>query len=162
MKARDLMWILLMGVVVTVSFVAASRRAGTGEPAVSPESRPVTVEPVPGTELYRVTLSPEAVKRLGIETATAGQGDAGTSATRLAGTVSRAATQMTVPYSAVLYDVRGETWVYTSPEPDAFVRYRIRVDRIDGDRVTLVEGPPAGTTIVTVGGAALLAAELDH
>jgi len=42
------------------------------------------------------------------------------------------------------------------------VRQQVRVDHIEGDRVVLSDGPPAGTTIVTVGGAELLAAELDH
>jgi hypothetical protein len=67
-----------------------------------------------------------------------------------------------VPYSAVLYDAHGATWVYTNPESLVFVRERVSVDRIDGDRVILTDGPPAGTTIVTVGGAELLAAELGH
>jgi hypothetical protein len=125
--------------------------------------RPVTVDPVPGTDVRRVTLTPRAAERLGIETAVLGQGEGAgaTAASRLAATAPRGA-RTTVPYSAVLYDARGETWVYTSPEALVFVRERVSVERIDGNRVILTNGPPAGTTIVTVGGAELLAAELGH
>jgi len=86
----------------------------------------------------------------------------GPGATSLAGTSVRASARLGVPYSAVLYDARGDTWVYTSPEARVFVRQQVRVDRIEGDWVVLTDGPPAGTTIVTVGGAELFAAELDH
>jgi len=64
-----------------------------------------------------------------------------------------------VPYAAVIYDVKGATWVYTNPEPLAFVRQSISVDYIKGDLAFLTEGPSAGTNVVTVGGAELYGAE---
>lgn len=64
-----------------------------------------------------------------------------------------------VPYSAVLYDVSGNTWVYTNPEPLVFVREPIVVDYIEGDLVVLLEGPSLGTPVVTVGAAELFGAE---
>jgi len=67
--------------------------------------------------------------------------------------------RMIVPYSAVLYDVHGETWVYTNPAPLTFVRHLINVDYIEGDQAILLEGPPAGTSIVTVGVAELFGLE---
>ena len=141
MKGKDLAWVLLMAAVVAVSFVAAARRSGTAVPAALAGGPPVTVSPIEGSDLHRVALSARAAERLGIET--------GAGAT-------------VIPYSAVLYDLRGETWVYTNPESLVFVRHRVQVDRIDGTRAVLRDGPPAGTTIVTVGGAELLAAELGH
>jgi len=66
-----------------------------------------------------------------------------------------------VPYAAVLYDAHGDTWVYTNPEPLVFVRHRIMVDYINGDQAVLSEGPPAGTVVVTVGGAELFGAEFE-
>ena len=140
MKAKDLVWVVLMGAVVGGSFFAASRRSTTAVPGTPADGAPLTVQPIEGSDLHRVTLSARAAERLGIEMAQMGG----------------------VPYSAVLYDARGETWVYTNPEPLVFVRRRISVARIDGDRVVLTDGPPAGTTIVTVGGAELLAAELGY
>ena len=63
--------------------------------------------------------------------------------------------QKIVPYSAVLYGLNGETWVYVNPEPLVFVRNPITVDFIEDDRVVLVDGPPAGTVVAVVGVAEL-------
>lgn len=60
-----------------------------------------------------------------------------------------------IPYSAILYDLDGSTFVYTSPESLVFVRQPVTVDYIDGDFVVLEDGPSAGTEIVTVGVAEL-------
>jgi hypothetical protein len=65
-----------------------------------------------------------------------------------------------VPYSAVLYDVHGETWVYTNPEPLVFVRHKVDVDYIEGDVAVLEDGPRSGTAVVTVGASLLLGTEL--
>jgi len=65
-----------------------------------------------------------------------------------------------VPYSAVLYDADGGTWVYTNPDGLTFVRASISVDDIDGDVARLSNGPAAGTAIATVGVAELYGAEL--
>lgn len=64
-----------------------------------------------------------------------------------------------VPYAAVIYGLRGETWVYTNPEPLVFVRVPIVIDYIEGDFAVLTEGPEAGTTVVTVGASELFGAE---
>jgi len=40
-----------------------------------------------------------------------------------------------------------------------FVRTQVRVDRIDGDVALLLDGPPSGTSVVTVGLAELFGAE---
>jgi hypothetical protein len=60
-------------------------------------------------------------------------------------------TQRSIPYAAILYDLKGDTWIYTSPNPLVFVRQQVVVDYIDGDRVILKDGPPVGTQIVIVG-----------
>lgn len=64
-----------------------------------------------------------------------------------------------IPYSAVLYDAQGKTWVYTNPEPLVFVRQQILIDTIRGGEVILADGPPVGTAVVTVGGAELYGTE---
>ena len=64
-----------------------------------------------------------------------------------------------VHYAAVIYDVNGETWVYTNPELLVFIRQSISIDYIEDDLAFLTEGPPAGTEVVTVGGAELYGAE---
>jgi hypothetical protein len=64
-----------------------------------------------------------------------------------------------VPYSAILYDLTGDTWVYTNPEPSVFVRERVDVERIDKDLAVLNKGPAVGTQVVTIGAAELYGAE---
>ncbi len=64
-----------------------------------------------------------------------------------------------VPYAAVMYGVHGETWVYTNPEPLVYIRDLITIDYIEGDLAVLLEGPPVGTEVVTIGGAELFGAE---
>jgi hypothetical protein len=81
------------------------------------------------------------------------------------GPVSRAATaasrsaRMVVPYAAVLYDARGDTWVYTNPQSLVFVRHRIHIDYIEGNMAVLSAGPPVGTVVVTSGAAELFGTE---
>lgn len=96
---------------------------------------PAALEQIAGTELNRITLTPEAAKRLGVRTAHArGNGK-----------------RTVIPYAAVLYDPDGKTWTYTSPQRLVFVREDIKVDRIDGNSAILTAGPPAGTAVVVVG-----------
>jgi multidrug efflux pump subunit AcrA (membrane-fusion protein) len=64
-----------------------------------------------------------------------------------------------VPYSALLYDLDGSTWIYVSPEPLVFMRQPVTVDFIEGDRVILSDGPSAGTIVATVGVAELYGAD---
>ena len=113
------------------------------------EVKPAHVEAIAGTELHKVTLTARAAERLDIKT------------DRVQEMVVGGAKRKVVPYAAVLYDARGETWVYTNPEPLVFVRHAIRVEYIRGDRAVLSQGPPAGTAVVTVGAAELFGAEFE-
>ncbi len=64
-----------------------------------------------------------------------------------------------IPYSAVLYDVKGAAWVYINTEPLVYKRQPISVDYIQGQMAYLSEGPSAGTLVVTRGAAELYGAE---
>lgn len=100
---------------------------------------PATVEAIPGTNRSQLTLTEDAAHSLGIQTVKIAD-------------VMVAGKQMTVvPYSALLYEPNGTTGVYTQTEPLVYVRQPVTVDHIDGDRVLLKAGPPAGTAVVTVG-----------
>ena len=120
--------------------------------AAAGQSEPAKVEPLGQGNLNRVTLTAEAVERLGIQTVSVREAGA-------AGSGSGAGHETVVPYGAVYYDVHGQTWVYTNPEPLVFVRDRIAIDRIDGDRALLAEGPLPGTKVATVGVAELVGTE---
>jgi hypothetical protein len=67
--------------------------------------------------------------------------------------------QKVIPYSAVLYDPHGNIWTYTNPEPLVFVRHRIDVEYIEGDRAVLLHGPDINAKVVTAGAAELFGVE---
>jgi hypothetical protein len=123
---------------------AACARSDAGE-AETPG--PVTVTAIEGTDVARVTLTADAVRRLDVRTDAVRPVHGGD--------------RTTIPYAAVLYDADGATWAYTNPEPLVFVRAAVEVDRIVGRRAVLRDGPAAGTLVVTVGAAELLGSEYE-
>jgi hypothetical protein len=70
-----------------------------------------------------------------------------------------AAPRKVVPHSALIYDPKGETWVYTSPEPRTFVKHKVDVEYVEGDLAVLKEGPPAGTVVVSTAAAEVYGAD---
>jgi multidrug efflux pump subunit AcrA (membrane-fusion protein) len=103
---------------------------------------PSTLEPVKGNDdLQRVKFTAEGARRVDLQTASVRRN--------------------VVPYAALIYDPEGKTFVYTSPKPLEYLREEVKVDRIDGDRVLLSRGPPAGTRVVTVGAAEVYGTELE-
>jgi hypothetical protein len=144
---------LLLAAAVALG-VSACSKGQTEEAAEG--YRDAKVEPVQGTDLSRVTLSQQAAERLGIQTA-AVRAERVTAPGQPAST---ATTRKVLPYAAVLYDESGDTWTFTSPQPLTYLRQHIQIDRIEGDKAVLSEGPAVGTTVVTVGAAELLGTEL--
>jgi len=65
-----------------------------------------------------------------------------------------------VPYSAVYYDSSGSAWVYVTDQALVFQRQPIVIDRVVGDLAVLSDGPPPGTTVVSVGSALLYGTEI--
>lgn len=65
-----------------------------------------------------------------------------------------------VPYSALYYDAKGNTWVYTNPKPLVFERQRVGVEGIHADLAVLTDGPPVGTSVVSTGAALLYGVEV--
>lgn len=99
---------------------------------------PAQLQQIEGAEFSRVILSERAAERLDVQT---------TAATEAA--VS-GGTRIVVPYSALLYGLNGETWIYTSPEPLTFERMAVTVDYIEDNMVYLTEGPTTGTAVASV------------
>lgn len=134
----------LLGLCIAGAPLAACRR-----PAVAAESEPtaVKVEQIEGTDLSRLTLTEQAAQRLDIQTAQVGTD------------LVAGAPRKVVAYAAILYDTDGDTWTYTTPEPLTFVRAPVTVDYVEGDQAVLSDGPPVGTTVVTVGAAELYGSE---
>lgn len=119
-----------------------------GEEDAAAADEPAKVEPVEGSdELFQVTLTPQAAERVGLETAVVRARGKGANERKI------------VPYSAIVYETNGETWVYISTGELSFVREPIAVQEIEGERAVLSDGPTAGTEVVTVGVAELFGAE---
>jgi hypothetical protein len=107
---------------------------------------PSKLESIKGSDDFqRVTFTAEGAERVGLKTVP----------------IRRSGGREVVPYAALIYDPEGRAYVYTSPRRLSFVRAEIQVDRIDGDRVLLSDGPPAGTDVVTVGADEVYGTELD-
>jgi len=104
---------------------------------------PATVEEVDGSDVPRITLTADAAERLDIQTST----------------VADAGPETMVPYAAVFYTADGATWAYANPDPLTYMRVPIVVDRINGDRAYLSDGPASGTDVVTQGLAELYGTE---
>jgi hypothetical protein len=100
---------------------------------------PSKLEAIEGSDLQRVILTEKAAERIGLET------------------VSASGTE--VPYAAVIYDIEGNTWIYTMPEPLTFVREPIMIDHIEGDKAILSESLSADFNVVTVGVAEIYGTE---
>jgi hypothetical protein len=106
---------------------------------------PSKLEAVDGSELKRVTFTAEGAQRTGLRTSR----------------VRRSGDGLVVDYEALIYDGTGKPYVYTSPKALTFQRAAVEIERIEGDRVLLTDGPPAGTRIVTVGASLVYGSELE-
>jgi hypothetical protein len=106
---------------------------------------PAKLQAVKGSELKQVTLTPEAAKRTGVRMAS----------------VRRSGGQRVVPYSALIYDSDGRTYVYVTPKPLSFMRAAVAVDRIEGASALLRDGPPVGSRVVTTGASEVFGTELE-
>jgi hypothetical protein len=116
---------------VTLIFAGLLLSACGPKEATTEKISPSKLETIEGTDLSKVILTEKAAERIGIQTvATSGT---------------------TVPYAAVIYDIEGNTWIYTNPEPLTFVREQIVIDHIEGDMAVLAESLPSELTVVTVG-----------
>ena len=97
---------------------------------------PARVEATLDAKIKKVTLTPKAAERLGIEIDEVRVDPSG---------------RRIVPYASVLYDLTGKTWVYISADPLSFFRGAVEIDTIKGNNVYLSDGPPAGTKILAAG-----------
>ncbi len=123
-------WIIIAIIVLGLQLAACAPKAPAAEKIV-----PFTLEVDEVSGFNRVILTEAAAGRLGVQTSP----------------VVKHGDQLAVPYSAVIYDLHGETWLYTSPAPFTFVRETITVDFIDGDMAILSVGPASGTEVAMVG-----------
>lgn len=113
---------------------------------------PAHLEHIEGSDLSKLILTEKAIERTGIQTAPVAEEMIAHSEERL---------RLVAPYSSLIYDAQGHIWVYTNPEPRTYIRHEVKVDFIEDGKAILLEGPPAGTTVVTVGAAELYGTEYE-
>jgi hypothetical protein len=133
---------LLAGVVA--SLPNAWTANPTGAAAAVTDGRPARLEPIAGSDIKKITLTPKAAQRLDVRT---GQIRLDASGRKI------------VPYAAVVYDKDGSTWVYTNPQPLTYIRQAINVELIVGDDAVLKDGPDVGVQVATTGAPQLYGAE---
>lgn len=109
------------------------------------ETYPYGVKPIKGSDVQRVTMTDETAALLPVETTT----------------VRREGKRKVVPHEALIYNPDGDSFVYTKPEAETYVRALVKVAHVDGDEAVLSDGPRAATTVVTTGAAELLATEYE-
>jgi hypothetical protein len=137
--------------VAALLLLAALPLSGCAEVATATAKKPAAFksEKVEGTSLTRLRIEQRVFDRIRIKTSTVREVE------RFGGETVR----KVVDYSAVVYEPKGDTAIYTNPSPLVFIRQPVKVDSIDGDLAVLADGPPAGTAVVTVGTAELLGME---
>ncbi|MCE7986409.1 MAG: hypothetical protein DYG89_35000 [Caldilinea sp. CFX5] len=132
MKHRTL-WMMVGLLLVSLCLTACGGGASTA--AAAEKEKTYTLDKLEGSDFNLVTLSEKAAQRLVLETGKVSE-EAATDGQRLV-----------VPYSALIYGLHGENWVYVTPQPLSFHRAEVKVDYIEGDKVFLLEGPDVGTEI---------------
>jgi hypothetical protein len=130
--------------VLGLQLSACTQQAAEAERAAA---EPANVEHVEGADVSRLTLTAKAAERLGIQTKPVISG-------KITGKQ-----RSVIPYSAVFYGAKGDTWVYVNPEPLTYVRQRVTVAYIKDGQAVLTDGPPEGSAVVTVGAAELYGTE---
>lgn len=133
-------WLVAVLVIAVLQITACQKHSEMHE-----AEHPAEIVKVEGTDLSKVILTEKAIERLALKTDKVRE--------------SKSASGTVVPYSSLIYDINGQTWVYISPEPRTFIRHKVGVDHVDGDLAILNEGPPVGTVVASVGVAELYGAE---
>jgi hypothetical protein len=121
--------------------------AGCKQDKATTTHHPAKLEESGQEGIMKVRLEERAAERIGLQTAPVREEMVG------------GARRLVVPYGAIMYDTKGATWTFVNTEPLVYVRHKIVVEDVLGDRVILSEGPAAGTSVVTVGAAELMGAE---
>jgi hypothetical protein len=132
-----------LAVVASLSFSACKEVEEESAEGYAPSK----IEAIKGSDddLQRITFTKEGAARVHVATEE----------------VRRAGNRKVIPYEALIYNDEAKTFVYTSPKPLEYLRASVTVDRIEGNRVLLEDGPRAGTKVVTTGVTEVYGTEID-
>jgi hypothetical protein len=138
-------WIAILGLLIAIPQLSACTQTSA---EATGGAEPAKVEHVEGSsDVSRLTLTAKAAERLGIQTAQVRE-------QKVAGKQRKV-----IPYGALLYDSKGDPYVYVTSQPLTYVREPVTVDYIGAGSVVLTEGPAAGAVVVIVGAAELYGTE---
>ncbi len=129
-----------------VSVISSNRK--TTPLRAAPVNAPPSANPLTGTVDLFYSLdnrTPQCSPGQRVNVAVAMQGEA---------------QSLTIPWSSVIFDIHGGTWVYEQLSPQLFARRRIHVRYVTDDVAVLATGPAAGTNVVTAGAAELFGTEV--
>ena len=110
--------------------------------------KPVTIEKGAGKPT-KLTLTERAVERLGLQT----------SPVRPATLTRGGAAGIAIPFTALLFDKKGQAATYLVLGPRTYTRSPVVVDHYAGELAVLRSGPPVGASVVTAGSAELSGSE---
>ena len=114
------------------------------EEASAATHQPAKVTEVENSDVKQVQFTATGAEQVDLETETA----------------RRNGRHTVVPHTALIYDGQGVPWVYTVTARLTFLRAKVGVDRVVGDRALLSSGLSPGTEVVTVGATQVYGAEL--
>jgi hypothetical protein len=129
---------------VAAAGLALAGCGAAAQGADTPTEEAASVSEQPDGSPAVVTLSEAADERLGMATTPVAASPGG----------------LVVPYTSVVYNADGSSWVFVRTEPQTYQRASITISAVNGDQVSLTAGPPAGTEVVTVGAAELVGVEI--
>ena len=144
-RSRSRLCVLSTALVLVAGLSLSACKEVESEDAAGYEPAKLAEVEGKGDDYKQVTFTKEGADRVDLHTATVRRGEDGT----------------VIPYAALIYNDEAKTFVYTNPKPLTFLREPVKVDRIEGDRVELSDGPSAGTKVVTVGATEVYGAEFD-
>ena len=128
-------WLAASMLAVSLQLTACQQRSSDAHQA----DHPVEVEAIKGLNGNRVTMTERAIERIALKTDKVREQQ-----------VSRPPSpRRVVPHSALIYDPKGETWVYTSPQPRTFIKHKVDVAYVERGWAVLNDGPPTGTVVVS-------------
>lgn len=137
--------------------------AGCGSSAAPPPPVSGSLVDATSTSPGHIVLSALGAERIGLQTgkATAVPPPAAIRKTTIVGGIKHTTTTrppapagsptVIVPYSSVIYDPSGKTYVFTNTARLTYVETPVSVAQISGARAYLTKGPKAGSAVVTIG-----------
>ncbi|UCE63804.1 MAG: hypothetical protein JSU59_01195 [Nitrospirota bacterium] len=134
---------------VILLIVAGLLLSGCQRSSTHHAMNPAEVKHIEGSDLSLVILTEKAAQRIDLKT----------DKVREMKVKRSESERKVVPYSSLIYDRNGQTWIYKSPKPLTFVRHKVEVDYIEGKMAVLNDGPPTDTIVASLGVAEIYGTE---